>query len=144
MMIIKTKYHGETQIQEDQTIVFKNGLPGFTGEKKFVILPLSEDSPFVVLQSMQSEELAFIVASPFVFFKDYGFDLDETTVELLEIESAEDVEVMAILTIEEPFEKSTANLMAPIVVNRRKMLAKQVILHDSSYPTKQPIGGEVC
>ena len=36
MMIIKTKYHGETQIQEDQTIVFKNGLPGFTGEKKFV------------------------------------------------------------------------------------------------------------
>lgn len=56
MMIIKTKYHGETQIQEDQTIVFKNGLPGFTGEKKFVILPLSEDSPFVVLQSVQSEE----------------------------------------------------------------------------------------
>lgn len=54
------------------------------------------------------------------FFKDYGFDLDETTVELLEIESAEDVEVMAILTIEEPFEKSTANLMAPIVVNRKK------------------------
>lgn len=69
MMIIKTKYHGETQIQEDQTIMFKNGLPGFTGEKKFVILPLSEDSPFVVLQSVQSEELAFIVASPFVFFK---------------------------------------------------------------------------
>ncbi|WP_186441844.1 flagellar assembly protein FliW, partial [Bacillus licheniformis] len=54
------------------------------------------------------------------------------------------VEVMAILTIEEPFEKSTANLMAPIVVNRRKMLAKQVILHDSSYLTKQPIGGEAC
>lgn len=51
---------------------------------------------------------------------------------------------MAILTIEEPFEQSTANLMAPIVVNRRKMLAKQVILHDSSYQTKQPIGGEAC
>ncbi|KAA6474983.1 flagellar assembly protein FliW [Bacillus swezeyi] len=143
-MIIKTKYHGETQIQEEQMIVFENGLPGFSDEQKFVILPLSEDSPFVVLQSVQTEELAFIVASPFIFFKDYGFDLEETTVELLEIESGEDVEVMAILTIEEPFEKSTANLIAPIVVNRKKMLAKQVILHDSPYQTKHPIGGEAC
>ncbi|MED1740751.1 flagellar assembly protein FliW [Bacillus swezeyi] len=143
-MIIKTKYHGETQIQEEQMIVFENGLPGFSDEQKFVILPLSEDSPFVVLQSVQTEELAFIVVSPFIFFKDYGFDLDETTVELLEIESGEDVEVMAILTIEEPFEKSTANLIAPIVVNRKKMLAKQVILHDSPYQTKHPIGGEAC
>ncbi|KKB74398.1 MULTISPECIES: flagellar assembly protein FliW [Bacillus] len=143
-MIIKTKYHGETQIQEEQIIMFANGLPGFSDEKKFVILPLSEDSPFVVLQSAETAELAFIVASPFVFFKDYGFDLDETTVEFLEIEAAEDVEVMAILTIEEPFEKSTANLMAPIVVNRKKMLGKQVILHDSSYQTKHLIGGESC
>ncbi|ASB87178.1 flagellar assembly protein FliW [Bacillus sonorensis] len=143
-MIIQTKYHGDTQIQEEQMILFANGLPGFSDEKKFVILPLSEDSPFVVLQSAETAELAFIVASPFVFFKDYGFDLDETTVELLEIESAEDVEVMAILTIEEPFEKSTANLMAPIVVNRKKMLAKQVILHDSPYQTKHPIGGGAC
>ncbi|MCY8089381.1 flagellar assembly protein FliW [Bacillus sonorensis] len=143
-MIIQTKYHGDTQIQEEQMILFANGLPGFSDEKKFVILPLSEDSPLVVLQSAETAELAFIVASPFVFFKDYGFDLDETTVELLEIESAEDVEVMAILTIEEPFEKSTANLMAPIVVNRKKMLAKQVILHDSPYQTKHPIGGGAC
>lgn len=143
-MIIKTKYHGETQIQEEQIIIFANGLPGFSDEKKFVILPLSEDSPFVVLQSAETAELAFIVASPFVFFKDYGFDLDETTVEFLEIEAAEDVEVMAILTIEEPFEKSTANLMAPIVVNRKKMLGKQVILHDSPYQTKHLIGGESC
>lgn len=143
-MIIKTKYHGETQIQEEQIIMFANGLPGFSDEKKFVILPLSEDSPFVVLQSAETAELAFIVASPFVFFKDYGFDLDETTVEFLEIEAAEDVEVMSILTIEEPFEKSTANLMAPIVVNRKKMLGKQVILHDSSYQTKHLIGGESC
>ncbi|ATH93434.1 flagellar assembly protein FliW [Bacillus glycinifermentans] len=143
-MIIKTKYHGETQIQEEQIIMFANGLPGFSDEKKFVILPLSEDSPFVVLQSAETAELAFIVASPFVFFKDYGFDLDETTVEFLEIEAAEDVEVMAILTIEEPFEKSTANLMAPIVVNRKKMLGKQVILHDSPYQTKHLIGGESC
>ncbi|WNV79289.1 flagellar assembly protein FliW [Bacillus atrophaeus] len=143
-MFIKTKYHGQTNVKEEQMIVFESGLPGFSGEKQFVILPLSEDSPFVVLQSVVTENLAFIVVSPFVFFKGYEFDLSESAAELLEIENIEDVEVMTILTMEEPFEKSTANLLAPIIVNRKNMLAKQVVLHNSSYTTKHPIGGESC
>ncbi|WP_172298137.1 flagellar assembly protein FliW [Bacillus sp. WMMC1349] len=143
-MIIKTKYHGETNINENQIIVFESGLPGFVDEKKFVILPLSEDSPFLVLQSTEMEELAFIVTSPFIFFKDYAFDLDDSTVESLNIEASEDVEVMAILTIEDPFEKTTANLLAPIIVNRKQMLAKQVILPNSPYQTKHVIGGGAC
>ncbi|MED1121720.1 flagellar assembly protein FliW [Bacillus atrophaeus] len=143
-MFIKTKYHGQTNVKEDQMIVFESGLPGFSEEKQFVILPLSEDSPFVVLQSVVTENLAFIVVSPFVFFKGYEFDLSESAAELLEIENIEDVEVMTILTMEEPFEKSTANLLAPIIVNRKNMLAKQVVLHNSSYTTKHPIGGESC
>ncbi|MED4573835.1 flagellar assembly protein FliW [Bacillus atrophaeus] len=143
-MFIKTKYHGQTNVKEEQMIVFESGLPGFSEEKQFVILPLSEDSPFVVLQSVVTENLAFIVVSPFVFFKGYEFDLSESAAELLEIENIEDVEVMTILTTEEPFEKSTANLLAPIIVNRKNMLAKQVVLHNSSYTTKHPIGGESC
>ncbi|KAA6447919.1 flagellar assembly protein FliW [Bacillus atrophaeus] len=143
-MFIKTKYHGQTNVKEEQMIVFESGLPGFSEEKQFVILPLSEDSPFVVLQSVVTENLAFIVVSPFVFFKGYEFDLSESAAELLEIENIEDIEVMTILTMEEPFEKSTANLLAPIIVNRKNMLAKQVVLHNSSYTTKHPIGGESC
>lgn len=77
-------------------------------------------------------------------FKNYEFDLDESTAELLEIDNIQDVEVMTILTMAEPFEKSTANLLAPIIVNRKNMMAKQVVLHDSSYTTKHPIGGESC
>ncbi|WFA04771.1 flagellar assembly protein FliW [Bacillus sp. HSf4] len=143
-MIIKTKYHGEMPINEEQILVMENGIPGFVDEKTFVILPLSEDSPFLVLQSTATEELAFIVASPFIFFKEYGFDIDDATAELLEIEKVDDVEVMIILTIEDPFEKTTANLRAPIIVNRTNKRAKQVILHDTSYTTKHLIGGSPC
>lgn len=117
-MIIHTKYHGQMNVKEEQIILFENGIPGFLEEKQFVILPLSEDSPFVALQSVTSENLAFIVVSPFIFFKNYEFDLDESTAELLDIDNIEDVEVMTILTMAEPFEKSTANLLAPIIVNR--------------------------
>ncbi|PJY99625.1 flagellar assembly protein FliW [Bacillus vallismortis] len=143
-MIIQTKYHGQMNVKEEQIILFESGIPGFLEEKQFVILPLSEDSPFVALQSVTSENLAFIVVSPFIFFKNYEFDLDASTAELLDIDNIEDVEVMTILTMAEPFEKSTANLLAPIIVNRKNMKAKQVVLHDSSYTTKHPIGGESC
>ncbi|AOU02500.1 flagellar assembly protein FliW [Bacillus velezensis] len=143
-MIIKTKYHGEIRIDEGQIISFENGLPGFNEETQFVVLPLSEDSPFLALQSVKQEHIAFIVASPFIFFKGYEFDIDQATLELLHIEDIEDVEVMAILTLEEPFENTTANLKAPIIVNKKEMKAKQIILHDASYETKHLIGGGSC
>ncbi|CUX95066.1 flagellar assembly protein FliW [Bacillus velezensis] len=143
-MIIKTKYHGEIRIDEGQIISFENGLPGFNDETQFVVLPLSEDSPFLALQSVNQEHIAFIVASPFIFFKGYEFDIDQATLELLHIEDIEDVEVMAILTLEEPFENTTANLKAPIIVNKKEMKAKQIILHDASYETKHLIGGGSC
>ncbi|ATU28301.1 flagellar assembly protein FliW [Bacillus velezensis] len=143
-MIIKTKYHGEIRIDEGQIISFENGLPGFNDETQFVVLPLSEDSPFLALQSVKQDHIAFIVASPFIFFKGYEFDIDQATLELLHIEDIEDVEVMAILTLEEPFENTTANLKAPIIVNKKEMKAKQIILHDASYETKHLIGGGSC
>ncbi|KJR68243.1 flagellar assembly protein FliW [Bacillus velezensis] len=143
-MIIKTKYHGEIRIDEGQIISFENGLPGFNDETQFVVLPLSEDSPFLALQSVKQEHIAFIVTSPFIFFKGYEFDIDHATLELLHIEDIEDVEVMAILTLEEPFENTTANLKAPIIVNKKEMKAKQIILHDASYETKHLIGGGSC
>ncbi|KXZ17277.1 flagellar assembly protein FliW [Bacillus nakamurai] len=143
-MIIQTKYHGEIRIDEGQIISFESGLPGFNDETQFVVLPLSKDSPFLALQSVKQEHIAFIVASPFIFFKGYEFDIDNATIELLNIENIEDVEVMAILTIEEPFENTTANLKAPIVVNKKEMKAKQIILHDASFETKHLIGGGSC
>lgn len=143
-MIIQTKYHGEIRIDEGQIISFESGLPGFYDETQFVVLPLSEDSPFLALQSVKQEHIAFIVASPFIFFKGYEFDIDNATIELLNIENIEDVEVMAILTIEEPFENTTANLKAPIIVNKKEMKAKQIILHDASFETKHLIGGGSC
>lgn len=75
-MIIQTKYHGEVTIKEEQIINFSNGIPGFLDQKQFVILPLSEESPFLVLQSLKNAELGFIVSSPFLFFNQYEFDLD--------------------------------------------------------------------
>nr|WP_155113571.1 flagellar assembly protein FliW [Metabacillus mangrovi] len=137
--MLKTKYHGEMEIDEAQILKFAGGLPGFVEEKQFVVLPLEEDSPFLILQSATTPDLAFVVTSPFFFFKDYEFDLDESTVEALKIEDANQVQIMVILTVQDPFNLSTANLQAPIVVNEVNKQAKQVILNHPSYKTKHSI-----
>lgn len=136
-MKINTMYHGEVEI--DEFLTFEKGIPGFVEEKQFALLPLSEDETFYVLQSVSTPGLAFILSSPFQFFREYDFQLEEAAVEELSLESEKDAAVYAILTVQDPFEKTTANLQAPIIINLKNNKAKQVILHNEQYKTKHPI-----
>lgn len=138
-MKIATKYHGEKVIKEKEVITFPQAIPGFPEEKEFVLLPLDEESQFIVLQSIENQQLAFVLSNPFTFFKEYDFTLEDHIVELLELESEEDIQVFSILTVQDPFEKTTANLQAPVVINSKKKIAKQVILNDPNYHTKHPL-----
>lgn len=141
-MNIQTKYFNKITIEEKDILRFENGIPGFLEEKQFVLLPLTDDNVYYVLQSVKTSELAFVVTNPFLFFKEYDFELDDATVEQLEIKDAADVAVYSILTLQDPFEKTTANLQAPVIVNTKTNLAKQVILNDEKYTTKHPLFNE--
>ncbi|QIZ65900.1 flagellar assembly protein FliW [Geobacillus subterraneus] len=134
-MKIRTKYHGEIEINEKDIFHFEHGIPGFLDEKQFVLLPL-EDTPFVILQSVKTPELGFAMIDPFVYFPDYDIELDEQTVTQLELSSEKEVAVYVILTVADPFDNTTANLQAPIVLNYEKKLGKQVILTNTPYETK--------
>lgn len=138
-MKIATKYHGEKEIQEKEVITFPQAIPGFPEEKEFVLLSLDDESQFIVLQSVENQQLAFVLSNPFTFFKEYDFTLDDHIVELLELESEEDIQVFSILTVKDPFEKTTANLQAPVVINSKRNIAKQVILSEPNYDTKHPL-----
>lgn len=137
--MIQTKYHGEIEINKEDIVYFEKGIPGFLEEKEFVVLPLSEDQAFSVLQSVTTPYAAFVVTNPFDFVKEYQFELEDSVVEELELESEKDVSILSILTVNSPFEKTTANLQAPIIVNTSNHKAKQVILNDGNYKIKHPI-----
>lgn len=138
-MNIDTKYHGSLEINSNEILNFEKGIPGFLEEKKFILLPLSDDEIFAVLQSVTTSEIAFVLTSPFNFFKDYDFKLEDQVIEELELESEKDVLVYSILTVQDPFEKTTANLQAPVIINAKNQKAKQVILHNEQFNTKHPI-----
>ncbi|WP_335871564.1 flagellar assembly protein FliW [Bacillus sp. 2205SS5-2] len=141
-MKIQTQYHGETVIDSTQILMFGNGLPGFPEQTQFILLPLPDNDVFFVLQSCNISSVAFIVTNPFQFFSDYDFKLDDSIVEKLDIQSEADVIVYTILTVQEPFSKSTANLQAPLIINRQTNKAKQVILNDTTYQTKHALFNE--
>lgn len=105
-------------------------------ETEFVILPLPEAEAFQVLQSIQTKEVAFIITDPFQFFLDYDFQLEPQEIEKLQLQQVEDAAVYVLLTMSNSVEKITANLQAPVIINTKKQLAKQVILMNTAYETK--------
>ncbi|MGO4888800.1 flagellar assembly protein FliW [Anaerobacillus sp. MEB173] len=135
-MKIDTKYFGEKEINEDKIILFDNGLPAFENEKKFIVLPFGEGTPFYILQSVQTKDVAFVIVNPFDFFGDYQAKLTDATIEQLHIKKEEDVALFVILTVQEPFSKTTANLQGPVVINANKQKGKQIFLSDPNYGLK--------
>jgi flagellar assembly factor FliW len=138
-MPIKTKYHDEIEINKEKILHFEKGIPGFLGEKEFIILPLSDDNTFSVMQSVTTPYVAFVVVSPFTYFQNYEFKLEDAVVEELELKTEKDILVYTLLSVADPFEKTTANLQAPIIINSSNHKAKQVILNDGNYKIKHPL-----
>lgn len=130
-MKITTAYMGEVEINLSQIIKFEHGLPGFEAEKEFVQLPLSEESAFQVLQSLNTEALAFIITTPYATIADYSFELDESVIKALDIKSNKEIAVFVIVSLKDTLETSTVNLKAPIVLNAENKKAMQIILEEN-------------
>lgn len=142
-MRIRTKFFGEIELTFEQRWHFPKGIPGFEDEKEFALLPIENNTIFQVLQSVNVSDIALIVANPYLLVEDYSFDIDESTIELLDIVKESDLFVLGVLSLKEPFEKSTINLQAPIVFQIATKKAKQMILNDNMFSIRHEIGSRV-
>ena len=138
-MNIHTKYHGEIEVNPENMITFENGIPSFEEENEFILLELGEDTPFLVMQSVNTSAVAFLVAEPFNFYQEYEIALTDTVIEKLKIGNKEDVALFGILTVKEPFEQTTMNLKGPIVINSKEKLGRQIVVNEGSYHTRHLI-----
>lgn len=135
-MNIETKFLGNYDITDHPIITFPKGLPAFEDEQQFVVLPFDEGTPFYVLQSVNTVDIAFIMTDPFEFFSDYKVKLPEATIEQLEIDKEDDIAIFTLLTVQEPFTDTTTNLQAPIIINAKAKRGEQLILLQDNYQTK--------
>ena len=99
----------------------------------------AEDPVLFELRCVQAPDVRFLVAAPVAFFPDYGFDLDDDVVAELGLAIADDALVLVVLTIGDDAASTTANLLAPVVVNVRTRMAAQVILSGTDWPVRAAV-----
>lgn len=142
MPTLASRRLGECQFDDNDKLIFPNGLPGYEHLHEFALVRPDPEVPLSVLQSAEDAEVSFVVTSPFLFYPDYQFDLAEAYREKLEFRDGDDVndlQIYVILSLREPFPQSTMNLLAPLVVHTRKRIGVQAVLHGIPYTTRHPL-----
>ncbi|MCL2070025.1 MAG: flagellar assembly protein FliW [Treponema sp.] len=139
-MKVSTKAYGLIEVEERLKITFPSGLLGFESLKDYVLLD-AEQEPFYWLQSIDEQQIAFVLINPFIFRPDYEMDIDNEELLPAEITDPGKALIFSIVTIpsEGPI---TANLQGPLIVNRETRKGVQVVLTDSRWTTKHDILAE--
>jgi flagellar assembly factor FliW len=114
-------------------------MPGFPDRRRFALVSLDEDGVLCALRSLEDPELRFLVVPPAPFFPDYAPVVDDGVVDELQIVSSGDTLVLLVLRAGTSLADTTANLLAPVVVNTRTRRATQVILDDPSLSVSAPL-----
>lgn len=144
MRKVNTSRFGEIEVDEKRVAHFKDGIPAFEAEKEFLILPYDLESPYYFMQSLKSPDLAFLLTIPFLFFPDYTFEIDDETIEELGITEDSNLLYYSLVTIPGgEIRNMTTNLLAPIILNTANMKAKQLVLGNVKYTTKERLFPEV-
>ena len=125
-------------VEEIPVIEMVEAMPGFPDRTRFALVRLDEDGVLCSLRSVEDPELRFLVVPPTVFFPDYAPELDDSVVDALRVERAEDVLVLVVVNPGEQASSATANLLAPVVVNTVNRKATQVVLGED-LPVRAPL-----
>ena len=137
-MKLETTRFGTIDIEEKQIIEFSDGLYGFEKESRFTFLPFNPnvESPMEWMQSILSPHLAFVITDPYLYVPEYKLKLLEDDKKKVGLELDESFLTRSIVTIPENYTEMTANLVAPLVINSSKRIAKQFVLTSMEYDTR--------
>jgi flagellar assembly factor FliW len=134
-MKIRTKPYGEIEVDEKQRVQFPEGIIGFEGIHDYFMID-SKEGPFYWLQSAEYPELAFLLVNPRVFMEEYRLAVRNADIQLLAPEIDTDLLDFAIVTVPEDPDKISANLMGPILINRKTKTAVQAISENDEFGVK--------
>lgn len=132
--VVETRL-GRMSLPEDRVLTFPRGLIGFMGHREFTLIQLREESPFLVLQSLDDPKLGLLVTDPYSFMTEYEVVIGDADRRLLCIETREQATILVTVTIPQGMpERTTLNLSGPIVLNNEARIGLQIPQTDSRYP----------
>jgi flagellar assembly factor FliW len=125
--VLGTRYHGTLRVNlADQISCPVRGLPD-----TWYLLPLHAHLPWLILQAANMPALALPVCDPQVFWPSYALPPDLPV-------AADDPTQRAVLVIVTAGAHLTANLKAPLCIDRRTRRGEQIVL-DLPYAIREPV-----
>ena len=134
--IVKNEHCAIKEVHSDNIFTFPEGILGFEDIREYVFLMNDKVAPFMFMQSLDDSNLSFVCIEIFKICPEYNISLPPATIEALEIEDANDIIVVGLVTVRKDVVDTTANLMSPIIVNLKSSKAQQVVLDNSDYPVR--------
>ena len=140
-ILIQTKL-GEREVARDSILYFPHGLIGLDDKREFVLIPVRENSPFLLLQCVTDPGLGLLVADPFPFYPEYNVKLEQAERKILRVDNMRQIAVLVTVSIprNRP-EETTLNLAGPIVLNSKARIGLQAPQVDAKAPTHYRLVG---
>lgn len=136
---IKTKPLGEIEVAKESIIEVKEGIIGFPGLNRYILLNSEGGGPFEWFQSVDRVDLAFVVISPCEFRPDYTLEVSKSELESIGLKDPSEAVILAIVVIPDDPSMMTANLQGPIVINPKTKQARQMISNNPQYTVRHNI-----
>ncbi len=138
-MLVKTKYFGDINLEEDKIITFDQGIMGFEDFKRYTILFDVEggDKPSISwLQSLDEQGFALPVVNPFLVKQEYNPIVEDEILKPLGDINEQNLVILLSLTVPPELTKISANLKAPFIINSDTRKGCQIIVENQDYEVK--------
>ena len=133
-------HYPELRLQSKDAIIhFDEGLIGFSDFKDFALMENESIAPFRLLQSVEALDVGFLVLDPTSLMSNYFDYVPVREWESLGVQHRSNLQAFVIVVIGSTAESSTGNLQAPLLVNYKRRVGKQIILTDSGLSVRQPL-----
>jgi len=136
---VDTEHQGLIEVPDDKILVMPEGMPGFPGAKRFVILDREDTRPLFTYQCADDPFVSFLIIDPRLVEPDYRVDLQAVQAEKWPESPSEGLETYVIVNTNRGPGHITVNLMAPLIVNTTERQAVQVVLQDGSHSHRHPL-----
>ncbi len=115
------------------------GLPGFPNLRRFVLIEVAGQEGILWLQSIEDTSVALPLSSPWKFFEDYDPRIPLYAQAALGLEQPDDFVIYCVLVAPRDGGQITMNLLAPLVINIKTYIGRQVPLDDPRYAVRTPL-----
>jgi flagellar assembly factor FliW len=144
--ITATRYFGGLEYEDENAIVFPEGLLGFEECRRFLLIRQADLGSLSFLQSLENPLLCFPVLPAAQVDPNFHLRLDPEHCRLLGLPEAqagyapEAILALAIVSFDE-VDPPSANLLGPVVIHIQRKRAAQVVQFDSGYLARHPVPG---